>query len=81
MRPCGWLPSWPFPCLALPALRTPRLPTLLASTPTGAGCRRRVNVVTPAGKMLARQLSLQVRPGHSLLVTGPNGSGKTSVFR
>lgn len=38
-------------------------------------------MVTPAGKMLARQLSLQVRPGHSLLVTGPNGSGKTSVFR
>lgn len=43
--------------------------------------RRGVDVVTPAGKMLARQLSLQVQPGHSLLVTGPNGSGKTSVFR
>ena len=32
-------------------------------------------VVTPAGKLLARQLSLVVRPQHSLLITGPNGSG------
>lgn len=40
-----------------------------------------MDVVTPAGKVLARQLSLAVQPGHSLLVTGPNGSGKTSVFR
>ena len=42
---------------------------------------RRVDVMTPAGKMLARQLNFEVQPGHSLLVTGPNGSGKTSVFR
>ena len=29
-----------------------------------------VNVVTPSGKMLARELSFQVLPGNSVLVTG-----------
>ncbi|KAL4445411.1 hypothetical protein ABPG77_011236 [Micractinium sp. CCAP 211/92] len=44
---------------------------------------REVDVVTPVGKLLARKLDLEVQPGpgRSLLVTGPNGSGKTSVFR
>lgn len=39
--------------------------------------------MTPVGKLLARKLDLEVQPGpgRSLLVTGPNGSGKTSVFR
>eukprot|EP00897_Mesotaenium_endlicherianum_P010717 jgi/Mesen1/9674/ME000674S09277 len=42
---------------------------------------RNVDVVTPAGKLLARKLTLRIRPGQSLLVTGPNGSGKSSLFR
>lgn len=40
-----------------------------------------VDVRTPKGKVLARQLSLKIGQGHSLLVTGPNGSGKTSIIR
>ena len=40
-----------------------------------------VDVVTPAGKLLARMLAFAVTPGRSLLVTGPNGSGKSSIFR
>ena len=40
-----------------------------------------VDVVSPAGKLLARRLSFAVSPGKSLLVTGPNGSGKSSIFR
>ncbi|MBA0717513.1 hypothetical protein Golax_005324, partial [Gossypium laxum] len=40
-----------------------------------------VDIITPAQKLLARQLTCDVVPGKSLLVTGPNGSGKSSVFR
>lgn len=42
---------------------------------------KRVDILTPAGKMLARELSFKVVPGQSILVTGPNGSGKSSLFR
>lgn len=40
-----------------------------------------VDIITPAQKLLARQLTCDIVPGKSLLVTGPNGSGKSSVFR
>ncbi|KAG8474823.1 hypothetical protein CXB51_031537 [Gossypium anomalum] len=40
-----------------------------------------VDIITPAQKLLATQLTCDVVPGKSLLVTGPNGSGKSSVFR
>ncbi|KAG5529449.1 hypothetical protein RHGRI_029992 [Rhododendron griersonianum] len=41
----------------------------------------KVDIVSPAQKMLATKLTCDVVPGKSLLVTGPNGSGKSSVFR
>lgn len=40
-----------------------------------------VDILTPSGKVLARRLTFRVDLGTSLLVTGPNGSGKTSLFR
>ncbi|KAJ1377343.1 P-loop containing nucleoside triphosphate hydrolase, partial [Sesbania bispinosa] len=40
-----------------------------------------VDIVTPAQKMLARELTCDIELGRSLLVTGPNGSGKSSIFR
>ncbi|KAJ4898699.1 ABC transporter D family member 1 [Raphanus sativus] len=40
-----------------------------------------VDIITPAQKLMASQLSCEIVAGKSLLVTGPNGSGKTSVFR
>ncbi|MBA0653853.1 hypothetical protein Goklo_020968 [Gossypium klotzschianum] len=40
-----------------------------------------VDIISPAQKLLAKQLTCNVVPGKSLLVTGPNGSGKSSVFR
>ncbi|GER47623.1 ABC transporter D family member 1 [Striga asiatica] len=41
----------------------------------------KVDIITPAQKLLARQLTCDIVPGKSLLVTGPNGSGKSSIFR
>ncbi|KAJ7945398.1 ABC transporter D family member 1 [Quillaja saponaria] len=41
----------------------------------------KVDVITPARKIVARELTCDIVPGESLLVTGPNGSGKSSVFR
>ncbi|XP_075510366.1 ABC transporter D family member 1 isoform X1 [Primulina tabacum] len=41
----------------------------------------KVDIITPAQKMLARQLTCDIVSGKSLLVTGPNGSGKSSIFR
>lgn len=41
----------------------------------------KVDIITPGGKILARQLTFEVPRGISVLVTGPNGAGKTSLFR
>jgi energy-coupling factor transporter ATP-binding protein EcfA2 len=40
-----------------------------------------VDIVTPSGICLAHDLSLNSTPGPSLMVTGPNATGKTSLFR
>ncbi|CAK7334627.1 unnamed protein product [Dovyalis caffra] len=40
-----------------------------------------VDIITPAQKLLARQLTFEIGQRKSLLLTGPNGSGKSSVFR
>uniref|UniRef100_A0A6N2ND68 ABC transporter domain-containing protein n=1 Tax=Salix viminalis TaxID=40686 RepID=A0A6N2ND68_SALVM len=40
-----------------------------------------VDIITPAQKLLATQLTFDIGQGKSLLLTGPNGSGKSSVFR
>lgn len=40
-----------------------------------------VDIVTPGGLCLAKDLTLSVVPGKSLMVTGRNSTGKTSLFR
>ena len=68
---------------AEPPRRSRNAAPALAAHRGPAPCIRfeRADVVTPTGALLARELTVDVRVGRNLLVTGPNGSGKTSLFR
>ena len=42
---------------------------------------QQVTISTPNGRVLVRDLDLQVQAGDALLIRGPSGSGKTTILR
>lgn len=57
------------------------LPTPDVQAAPGRLALEGLSVSTPSGIPLLKDLGLEVRPGHALLIRGPSGSGKTTLLR